>query len=236
MATDITWVAERLAEFVGDVDPATKKGRKRAAIIEVATARFAEQGYRATSMDEIASAVGVAKGTLYLYFPRKLDLMLACVAREKLAWIPEVEALFHDESLPAAERLKRWIVMVLTLPRESPLIARLMDDGEELGELMAELPVELMAQTENYQLELLGPLLQELVGKAHRWSAVELRDRMMVLRTVGMLGPILAKDWSRVGLSFERMVAIWSDLIVDGLRPRPSEFPTPPRQAKEESP
>ncbi|NJK33082.1 MAG: helix-turn-helix transcriptional regulator [Deltaproteobacteria bacterium] len=75
---------------MGDIDPATKKGRKRAAILDVATRLFGEKGYRDTSMDEIAAEVGVAKGTLYLYFPQKLDLLFAATARQKLEWFPLV--------------------------------------------------------------------------------------------------------------------------------------------------
>ena len=50
---------------------------KRAKILEAATARFAEVGYEAASMDGLAAAAGVSKGSLYDYFQNKEDLFYA---------------------------------------------------------------------------------------------------------------------------------------------------------------
>lgn len=50
---------------------------KRLKILEAATARFAESGYEATSMDDLAAAAGVSKGSLYDYFQNKEDLFYA---------------------------------------------------------------------------------------------------------------------------------------------------------------
>jgi AcrR family transcriptional regulator len=49
----------------------------RAAILEVATARFGASGYAATTMDQIAGATGVAKGAVYHHFPTKERLFEA---------------------------------------------------------------------------------------------------------------------------------------------------------------
>jgi len=48
-------------------------------ISEAALEIFATQGYEATTMDEIASKSGVSKGTIYLYFPSKEDLLVASI-------------------------------------------------------------------------------------------------------------------------------------------------------------
>ncbi len=50
---------------------------KRLKILEAATARFAEVGYEAASMDGLAAAAGVSKGSLYDYFKNKEDLFYA---------------------------------------------------------------------------------------------------------------------------------------------------------------
>jgi len=47
---------------------------KRLKILDAATARFAEVGYEAASMDGLAAAAGVSKGSLYDYFESKEDL------------------------------------------------------------------------------------------------------------------------------------------------------------------
>jgi TetR/AcrR family transcriptional regulator, mexJK operon transcriptional repressor len=48
--------------------------RKRAAITEAATELFLRDGYRGTSMDDIASAAGVSKQTVYKQFTEKEQL------------------------------------------------------------------------------------------------------------------------------------------------------------------
>ena len=44
--------------------------------MEAARGLFAEKGYYEVKMGEVADAVGVAKGTLYLYFKSKADLFV----------------------------------------------------------------------------------------------------------------------------------------------------------------
>jgi len=48
-------------------------------IAEAALDIFSEQGFDATTMDDIALRSGVSKGTIYLYYPSKEDLLIACV-------------------------------------------------------------------------------------------------------------------------------------------------------------
>jgi AcrR family transcriptional regulator len=52
---------------------------RSAEIMEAAREVFARRGYSETTMDEIAEAAGVAKGTLYLYFKSKRALYLAAL-------------------------------------------------------------------------------------------------------------------------------------------------------------
>jgi AcrR family transcriptional regulator len=52
-----------------------------AQLVRCATAVFIEYGYRRTQMDDVAAALGVAKGTLYLYVESKealFDLVARC--------------------------------------------------------------------------------------------------------------------------------------------------------------
>jgi AcrR family transcriptional regulator len=50
-------------------------------MLDVAARVFAERGYHAASMDEIAAEVGVSKPMLYAYFDSKEGLYLACIDR-----------------------------------------------------------------------------------------------------------------------------------------------------------
>lgn len=54
---------------------------KRAAIVAAGVGRFVAHGYDATTIDDIVSAAGVGKAAFYRYFPRKADLLSACLSR-----------------------------------------------------------------------------------------------------------------------------------------------------------
>jgi AcrR family transcriptional regulator len=54
-----------------------RKAERRAAIIEIATRMFLENGYDRTSMSAIAEQMGGSKGTLWSYFTSKEELFAA---------------------------------------------------------------------------------------------------------------------------------------------------------------
>lgn len=58
--------------------PESSSGKK-AAILSVAARLFAEIGYADCEMGRLAAELGIAKGTLYLYFTSKEELFYACV-------------------------------------------------------------------------------------------------------------------------------------------------------------
>ncbi|GAB5471087.1 MAG: hypothetical protein Kilf2KO_41170 [Rhodospirillales bacterium] len=57
------------------------KDEVRNAILDAALQVFVEKGYHAASVSNVAAAVGVAKGTLYIYFDSKEALTTALVDR-----------------------------------------------------------------------------------------------------------------------------------------------------------
>ncbi|NIZ08045.1 TetR/AcrR family transcriptional regulator [Pseudooceanicola sp. HF7] len=53
--------------------------QKRRAALRIASRRFNEKGYHATSLDEIADEIGVTKTALYYYFRNKEELLYDCL-------------------------------------------------------------------------------------------------------------------------------------------------------------
>lgn len=51
------------------------KEEARSRVIQAAAGVFAEKGYHATSMDDIAKELGVSRGALYQYFRNKEDIL-----------------------------------------------------------------------------------------------------------------------------------------------------------------
>src|SRR5580693_8419420 len=57
------------------------RGERMEQTLNVAHALFAERGYAAVTMDEVAGEVGVTKPLLYNYFGNKERLYIACMER-----------------------------------------------------------------------------------------------------------------------------------------------------------
>ena len=72
-------VASKSNRLVGRPPDAELQERRRAEILDTATAVFAENGFAAADVQEIADKTGVGKGTIYRYFPSKEELFLAAV-------------------------------------------------------------------------------------------------------------------------------------------------------------
>ncbi|WP_238343825.1 TetR family transcriptional regulator [Microbacterium sp. RG1] len=63
-----------------------KKLQSRRAIRDAALALFAERGYDAVSVDEIAAAADVSRGTFFNYFPAKQDTVTEPDPEERETW------------------------------------------------------------------------------------------------------------------------------------------------------
>ncbi|HEY3061257.1 MAG TPA: TetR/AcrR family transcriptional regulator [Chloroflexota bacterium] len=87
----------------GEVMP--REQQVRAAALRL----FREKGYHATSMRDIAEAVGINKGSLYSYIRSKEDLLIPFFERAMGLLLVEIEAISSDASLVPTERLKRAI-------------------------------------------------------------------------------------------------------------------------------
>lgn len=69
-------------------------------ILQAAEEVLAEQGYDATSMEEIASRVGISRAAIYLHFPSKEDLVFAVLERGIRTSVGRLEALLAEPTSP----------------------------------------------------------------------------------------------------------------------------------------
>ncbi len=68
--------------------PAVYRNNRKDEILEVAARLFAEEGYNAVSLIDIARAVGLSKATLYHYFDRKEEI-LGCIVVDTVQKLSE---------------------------------------------------------------------------------------------------------------------------------------------------
>lgn len=81
-----------------------KKKLTRKAILEAAMKLFTRQGYEHTSIDQLAQAAGIGKGTVYSYFQTKSEIFLA-FCEEQLEFVYQELAARSNPGAPLVEQL-----------------------------------------------------------------------------------------------------------------------------------
>ena len=88
--------------------PSTRQRRKEARpqeLLDAALDLFVEKGFAATRSEEVAARAGVSKGTLYLYYPSKEELLKAVIRENISQEIAEGEDIVRGFDGPTAELL-----------------------------------------------------------------------------------------------------------------------------------
>ena len=97
-------VREVLFEEIG------RSAKKRQAIIRAATALFLRDGYRGTSMDQVAAAAAVSKQTVYKHFEDKeqlfRDIVLEVTANAEVI-IADLTAVLRETTVDSIADLER---------------------------------------------------------------------------------------------------------------------------------
>ena len=189
--------------------PGRPRRASRDEVRAVALALFAKQGYAATSLTEIARAVGVSRTTLFSYFPAKRDLM----------W---------DEFDARAERMRKSLAASAGLPPMDVIVAailalshygvadrasftarwRIVDADDELRAAVA-------LRT--------AALSGEILEHVHRCAPELDRDRAGdVIRALMAVGECATSDWAgatEVSEPLDTVMARRLDPFVEALRP-----------------
>jgi AcrR family transcriptional regulator len=108
-------------------------------ITEAALAAFAEKGYAATRVDDVARRAGVSKGLLYLYFKTKEDLFKAVIRSFVVPKIDELTAIIDSSELTSEEFLRGpFLEFVKTLPGSpiSILVRLMISEGPKHPDLL----------------------------------------------------------------------------------------------------
>ncbi len=82
---------------------------------------FAEKGFAAAKLDEIARRAGVSKGTLYLYFSDKQELFRAVIRDTISPNIEAVRASLENTDLPLEEIVRTFLPRFAALAEKLPI-------------------------------------------------------------------------------------------------------------------
>jgi AcrR family transcriptional regulator len=136
-----------------------KKQRTREQIVEWAMRLFAERGYHATTIAEIAAAADVAPRTFFAYFPSKEAVVFHRVDRDLDALASALRDRLPGET--AFDALRRWIDAIfdqsMAAEDEAHLRKRLCREDEGLANFQAGI----MARVQELLLEAIAADLDE---------------------------------------------------------------------------
>jgi AcrR family transcriptional regulator len=137
-------------------------------VLDAASQLFRKQGLQGTDMGHIASAVGLARNSLYRYYPNKEHILVACVQRDMAPVVRKFEAL--EQGIPEPRgRIDAWIDMAIDIAT-SPAHATL-----ELMSEIQEASPELKQQIMNLHLlpnVVLENAVKAVIGRQRRDPAL----------------------------------------------------------------
>jgi AcrR family transcriptional regulator len=92
----------------GEAEPSRRR-RKEARpqeLLDAALDLFVEKGFAATKIDDVAARAGVSKGTVYLYFPSKEELLKAVIRHNLSLTIAQGDGIVAQFEGPTAELIR----------------------------------------------------------------------------------------------------------------------------------
>ncbi|HEV3050087.1 MAG TPA: TetR/AcrR family transcriptional regulator [Longimicrobium sp.] len=96
--------------------------QRRQAILDSAVRVFAEHGFFAARIRDIAAGAGVAEGTIYLYFEGKDDLLLTAFREKVNEFVASVREVMAAD-MPFEERLARFAELQFQSIEAEPQLA-----------------------------------------------------------------------------------------------------------------
>lgn len=195
-----------------------KKIKTRTAIRRATYRLVQEQGYDATTIEQIAEAAEVSPSTVFRYFPTKEDIVIT----------DEYDPLLEEElrARPADEPLMESLREVLQTAVERSLSGGY-ETREEMalrGRLMVEVPAVRFRMTES--MSVTGRMMCEVVAERTGRDPGDLEVRVFCMGVVGALLEA-SRYWAEQGQrgDLRAYVTRTMDVLQHGLPPRKSDAP-----------
>jgi AcrR family transcriptional regulator len=172
---------------------------------------FRDKGYHATSMRDIAEAVGINKGSLYSYIRSKEDLLIPFFEQALSPLVVEMEALSADPSLRPTDRLTRILkAHILNVAENLDLLTVYLSEWRQLT---ADSLSTVRGQRERYAALFLG-----IIEDGQRVGEFRVIDpRITALGMIGMCNYLFR--WYRTDgrLRPEEIADVLTDLLLRGI-------------------
>src|SRR5687768_1396690 len=146
-------------------------------ILDAADRLLARYGYKKMTMDDLAQEVGIGKGTIYLHFPSKEEVVLSHVDRIVERLKGELQRIARGGGAPAA-RLRRMLVARVMYRFDS-----VQHYTESLSDLLAALRPSLLARRARH-FEEEAEVIAEVLREGRRAGDFHFREARAAARTL----------------------------------------------------
>jgi AcrR family transcriptional regulator len=184
-------------------------------ILDAADRLPAEKGYKRMAMEDLAQGVGIAKGTIYLQFPSKEELVLSHI--DRIIGRLKIELLMIAQSEdPPAERLHRMLVLRVMFRFDS-----VQHYSESLNVLLSSIRSALLARRDLYFVEEAGIFAEVLRQGQFKGTFAEVdifpTAHALLLATNALLPYNLSAGELGQRTDLEKKVSRIADLLLRGL-------------------
>jgi len=146
-------------------------------ILDAADRLLARYGYRKMTMEDLAQEVGIGKGTIYLHFPSKEEVVLSHVDRIVERLKGQLSAIARREGPPPA-RLREMLLARVLFRFDS-----VQHYTESLSDLLSALRPGLLTRRRRH-FEEESRIIAEVLREGKRQGLFELRDAATTARTL----------------------------------------------------
>jgi AcrR family transcriptional regulator len=197
--------------------PGRAPRRRQSEILEAAARVFHEKGYEATSIQDIADAVGILKGSLYYYIDSKEDLLYEILERAHEEALQNVEQVSEVEG-GALARIRAFVELHLAFnARNLVRMGVFFHDFRSLGDERLAVILEARRSYERFLRELIRD------GQAEQVVCPDVDPKLAAVAILGMTNWIYhwySPDGERSAAEIAR---VFGDLAVAGLACSPAE-------------
>jgi len=215
----------------GQIEERSKREQRADRILDAAAELMLRWGYNKTTIDDIARAAGVAKGTIYLHWKTREDLFLALMRREYVRLVEDIQQRIASD--PEGGTLQGITKHSMLATMKSPLMkAVLLRDTDLLGEWMRK---EFTSVSYSEQIAQSLALVERLRSRGVVRDDIDVRKLVYMLDaiTVGFLviDQYMPDDFK---YSDEEVVGMTAEAVKRTFAPSPASAPEPDEQTKRE--
>jgi AcrR family transcriptional regulator len=191
----------------------------RELILDGVDALLARFGYRKMTMEDLASQVGIGKGTIYLHFPGKEELVLAHVDRIAERLLQKMREISASPDSPQ-KRIRAMLVTRVLFRFDS-----VVHYSQNLNDLLSAVRRELLARRQGH-FEKEAQEVARVLDEGRKLGVFSCADslgtaRLLIWSTNSLLPfNLTAKELGKRVILEERVSSL-ADLLLKGLLQRP---------------